>query len=105
MVVQENFWGRQEELFRVKEGEIFGESYSCARTAVLPVSVVTEGPCEVLFLQYQRMIDRAVQEAAGAVRPGLRGSSKLPCRSDRDVLTAPGGHEFAPPGVFASIDA
>ncbi|EEG53267.1 cyclic nucleotide-binding domain-containing protein, partial [Enterocloster asparagiformis] len=54
MVVQENFWGRQEELFRVKEGEIFGESYSCARTAVLPVSVVTEGPCEVLFLQYQR---------------------------------------------------
>ena len=56
MVVQENFWGRQEELFRVKEGEIFGESYSCARTAVLPVSVVTEGPCEVLFLQYQRMI-------------------------------------------------
>ena len=56
MVVQENFWGRQEELFRVREGEIFGESYSCARTAVLPVSVVTEGPCEVLFLQYQRMI-------------------------------------------------
>lgn len=56
MVMQENFWGKREELYRVKEGEIFGESYSCSRTAVLPVNVVAEQFCEVVFLTYQRMI-------------------------------------------------
>lgn len=55
-VVQENFWGHQENIYYVKDGELFGESYSCARTPVLPVSVVAEGACEVLFLNYQRMI-------------------------------------------------
>lgn len=55
-VVQEDFWGRQEQIYHIKEGEVFGESYSCARTSVLPVSVVTEGDGQVLFLDYQRMI-------------------------------------------------
>ena len=55
-VIQENFWGRQEMIYHIREGELFVESYSCARTPVLPVSVVTEGPCEALFLNYQRMI-------------------------------------------------
>lgn len=55
-VIQENFWGRQENIYYIKEGEMFGESYSCARTPVLPVSVVTEGPCGAVFLNYQRMI-------------------------------------------------
>ena len=36
-VMQENFWGRQELIYHIKEGELFGESYSCARTPVLPV--------------------------------------------------------------------
>lgn len=56
LVLQENFWGHREGLFHIKEGEVFGETYSCARTAVLPVSVVTEETCEVLFMDYQRMI-------------------------------------------------
>ena len=55
-VVQENFWGHQEHIYHIKEGELFGQSYSCARTPVLPVSVVAEGGCEALFLNYQRMI-------------------------------------------------
>ena len=41
-VIQENFWGRQEMIYHIWEGELFGESYSCARTPVLPVSLVTE---------------------------------------------------------------
>ena len=49
-VIQENFWGHQEHIYHIKEGELFGQSYSCARTPVLPVSVVAEGGCETLFL-------------------------------------------------------
>ena len=55
-VIHENFWGQQERMFYIKEGEEFGEAYSCARTPVLPVSVAAEGKCLVLFLDYQRMI-------------------------------------------------
>ena len=55
-VIQENFWGHQEHIYHIKEGELFGQSYSCARTPVLPVSVVAVGGCETLFLNYQRMI-------------------------------------------------
>lgn len=55
-VVQENFWGCQETVYCVREGEVFGEAYSCARTPVLPVCVTARGPCEALFLNYQRMI-------------------------------------------------
>ncbi len=56
LVLHENFWGEREELMRLEEGETFGEAYACARRAVLPVMVEAEGECEVLFLDYQRMI-------------------------------------------------
>ena len=55
-VCQEDFWGQKEELYQLKEGDIFGQSYSCARTPALPVSVETTGPCRAVFLDYQRMI-------------------------------------------------
>ena len=29
-VIQENFWGHQEHIYHIKEGELFGQSYSCA---------------------------------------------------------------------------
>ena len=56
VVFQETFWGEPEVLYQIEEGEAFGESYSCARTAVLPVNVVAMGECQVVFLSYQRMI-------------------------------------------------
>ena len=56
VVLHENFWGRQEEMYQIREGETSGEAYSCARTAVLPVSVMSRGNSRVLFLNYQRMI-------------------------------------------------
>jgi CRP-like cAMP-binding protein len=55
-VFKEDFRGRAQEMYRIREGEVFGETYSCARTPVLPVSLVAEENCEVMFLDYQRMI-------------------------------------------------
>ncbi len=55
-VFQENFWGQREELFSLKGGEVFGHSYSCARTPALPVHVATKTACRAVFLDYQRMI-------------------------------------------------
>ena len=45
-VVHEDFWGKKEELYCIREGEVFGETYSCARTPVLPVRIRnSEGGC------------------------------------------------------------
>lgn len=54
--IQKNFRGHQEHIYHIEEGELFGQSYSRARTPVLPVSAVAERGCEVLSLNYQRMI-------------------------------------------------
>ena len=56
LVFQEDFWGQREELYHLGEGEVFGQSYSCARTPALPVQLVTESACRTVFLDYQRMI-------------------------------------------------
>lgn len=56
LVFQENFWGQREELYHLGEGEVFGQSYSCARTPALPVQLVAESACRAAFLDYQRMI-------------------------------------------------
>ena len=56
LAFQENFWGRREELYSLAPGDVFGETYSCARTAVLPVSVEAKEECRALFMDYQRMI-------------------------------------------------
>lgn len=55
-VIREDFWGQREEIGWILEGQVFGASYSCARTAVLPVSVTAREGCQVIFMDYQRMI-------------------------------------------------
>ena len=56
LVFQEDFWGQKEELYHIGEGEVFGQSYSCARTPALPVQLIAEKVCRTVFLDYQRMI-------------------------------------------------
>ena len=56
LVFQEDFWGQKEELYHIGEGEVFGQSYSCARTPALPVQLIAEKVCRAVFLDYQRMI-------------------------------------------------
>lgn len=54
-VCREDFWGRRETVCRLEPGDSFGEAYSCARTAALPVSVIARGECRAAALDYQRM--------------------------------------------------
>ena len=58
LVVQEDFWGSRSLLTALGPGQCFAETFACAPGLPLNVSVVTEGPVTVLFLNVRRLLDR-----------------------------------------------
>ena len=55
-VIQEDYWGNRTILAHIGQSGLFGEAYSCAGVEKLPVSVVAADDCEVLFLDYRKII-------------------------------------------------
>lgn len=55
-VVHEDFWGNRALLAGVGVAGLFGESFSCAETENLPVSVVAAQPSEILLIDYRKII-------------------------------------------------
>jgi CRP-like cAMP-binding protein len=55
-VIQEDYWGNRSIINRCAPGDPFAESFCCAQSKSLPVSVVAATACRVLFLDYQRVI-------------------------------------------------
>lgn len=55
-VVRTDFYGNQSILGQVEPGGVFGEAFSCAGAASLPVSVVAAQPSVVLLLDLKRVL-------------------------------------------------
>ena len=55
-VLRTDFYGNQSILGQVEPGGVFGEAFSCAGTAALPVSVVAAQPTSVLLLDLKRVL-------------------------------------------------
>ena len=55
-ILQEDFWGNRSILAGIGPGGLFGEAFACAGTERLPVSVLAVEPCEVLFIDYRRIV-------------------------------------------------
>ncbi|MDR1126057.1 MAG: Crp/Fnr family transcriptional regulator [Deltaproteobacteria bacterium] len=55
-VLQEDFWGRRTILAHIEPGNLFGEAFSCAEKDALPVSVVAAAPCEILLIDYRKIV-------------------------------------------------
>jgi len=55
-IIQEDFWGNRAILAHVEPGGLFGESFSCAETDRLPVSVVATDKSEILMIDYRKII-------------------------------------------------
>jgi CRP-like cAMP-binding protein len=56
-VIQEDYWGNRAILTRVEPGELFAESFCCARTERLPVSVLALEDSAALFLDFYKIIN------------------------------------------------
>lgn len=55
-IIYEDIFGNRSILGALNPGELFGEAFSCTATSKLPVSVVALTDCDILFIDYQRIL-------------------------------------------------
>jgi CRP-like cAMP-binding protein len=55
-ILQEDFWGNRTILAHIDSGGSFGEAFSCSSKTVLPVSVATSEPSEIMTIDYQKIV-------------------------------------------------
>ena len=55
-MVQLDYYGNRSILSEIAKGEIFAESFACAGTESLPVSVIADEPCEVMLIEAEHIL-------------------------------------------------
>lgn len=55
-VTQVDYYGNRSIISRVEQGEVFGESFACAEVDEIPVSIIADEPCEVMFVDRDRVL-------------------------------------------------
>lgn len=55
-VIKESFYGNASILSDIRTGEMFGETFACAKVDTLPVSVIATEKSEILLLNYRKII-------------------------------------------------
>jgi CRP-like cAMP-binding protein len=55
-IVKDDAWGNQNIIAEITSGEMFAEAFVCGGIDVLPVSVVSASGCEIMFVDFQRII-------------------------------------------------
>ena len=56
LIIQEDIWGNRNILSRTAPGQTYAAAFACAPNSVSNVSVVTETPTTVLFLNVKRLL-------------------------------------------------
>ncbi len=56
LVVKEDFAGNRSIVNRIGQYEMFGESFVCAGVHKLPVTIVAAENCEIMWIQFRRII-------------------------------------------------
>lgn len=57
MIVKEDYWGNRDIISKLDVGDIFGESFLCAQESRIFVSVVAAEKTEVLFINYNKIVN------------------------------------------------
>lgn len=55
-IVKEDVMGNRTIMSELSEGDIFGEAFACANLDKIPVTVLTTTGCNVLFIQFSRIV-------------------------------------------------
>lgn len=55
-IIREDFWGNRNILATAAPGQLFAETYACAQSAALAVSVLAAEPATALYLNAQRIL-------------------------------------------------
>lgn len=99
-VARVDYYGNRSILTELKTGDVFGEEYSCAGTAVMPVTVIANEPCEVVLIDcghilrtcsnhcvfHERLIFNLMQELASKTLQFHQKIEIISKRTTRDKL-------------------
>ncbi len=55
-IVSIDYFGNRSILSGINAGEVFGESFACAELSRIPVSVVANESCEIMLIDYRRIL-------------------------------------------------
>ncbi len=55
-VVRDDIFGNRSMLAKLPPGDLFGEAFACAESEALPISVLAVTDCDVLLMDYRRVI-------------------------------------------------
>jgi len=55
-IVKDDAWGNHNIVTEICKGEMFAEAFVCGGVGVLPVSAIAASDCEVIFVDFQRII-------------------------------------------------
>ena len=55
-IIQVDYFGNRSILSNIEPSEVFAEAFACAEAKSLPVSVVANEPCEVMFIDCQHIL-------------------------------------------------
>ncbi|MBE7717932.1 Crp/Fnr family transcriptional regulator [Lacrimispora indolis] len=56
LIIQEDFWGKRTIISEVLPGTIFAETYACIPTLPIEMSVISDSECDVLFLDFNKIL-------------------------------------------------
>lgn len=55
-MVKEDVWGNKTILVRIRQHQLFGETFACSKDARASVTFCASGNCRILFLQFERVM-------------------------------------------------
>jgi len=55
-ITKDDAWGNQNIIADISAGEVFAEAFVCGGVGVLPISVIAACDCEIIFVDFQRII-------------------------------------------------
>lgn len=55
-MIKEDIWGNKTIMVRIKEQQLFGETFACSEDPMASVSFLASSECSVIFLQFERVM-------------------------------------------------
>ena len=55
-MIKEDVWGNKTIMLRIKEHQLFGETFACSKDAMASVSFYASSNCRVIFLQFEKVM-------------------------------------------------
>ena len=56
-IIRSDYYGNRSLISELDSGEVFGEAFACAEVATLPITVMANEPCEIMFIDRDHILN------------------------------------------------